>query len=1147
MRFNRLDVIRYGVLTERSLVFRPDAKLHVIYGPNEAGKSSALKAISDLLFGFPRSTSHYSFLHDAATLRIGAEIAGKDGTSLAFRRRRGTKNTLLGIDEKESPLPEDALAPYLGNLGREVFERAFGLDSERLRGGAAEMLKSGGEIGSLLFSAASGLTGLTRLRQSLEGEADGIYAQRRSKDRSFYQALDRHDEARRLERESELRSGDWKKLVSEATETEAELDGLRREREETKRALHRLLQLKKLEPLLREIDAERALLEGFDDLQPMPSGTEERLSAALEAHRRAEEARRAADHDVRRLESDLEGIALDHGLLKAAGTIIERYAEKGAYRKAKDDIGRVRGEVEDFDLRIGQLAHRLGTMRPEELEARQPTEAMLARLRALASEGGELKRTLADTARRLDEERDRLRRLGAGETVGRLIDPKPYLQRLSALQAETGDVLRIDGLQVKLDRARSDLTEAVSRLSPAVDDLDRLLAAPLPDLAALAEHRRRLQEADAGCNDAMNALVALETERQEARGELVALESGGVIVTREDIDEARGLRDERLAAVEQGAPLDASVLKASIREADRLVDDALRDAERVSHHARLTLRLDRLERSIAAAGERKADADRSMSLAEGQYRTLFAAAGLDPLAPEAMIDWRRAVEALSARRDAVNALADEVAVLERRRDRLLPALIDIADATGLSAAQSLPLPALEKALSQHIADIGQRWTDSRSVEGERQTLADAIARLEERKAEIREKASLWQAGLADAAGEVGLPDDATVDMVEAVVDVWRDLPQHLAERENRRRRVRGMQRDIEAFEERIGSLVETLASDLATFSAEAAIDMLHDRVMAANSGEQRRKSLSDALAKARSALAACLAAAEEAESGISVFAEGLPPATELPRLLERLVERRQLDESLVSCRRRFQAQAEGVDEAQARMELESFDRIEADLEIERLEALDGEHLQRFGTLSATLAENRRQRAALETASSAEYAVFERHAAEEEAKGLARQWVILKLAAYMLGTSMEAYRERQADPVMKRAGEIFSTLTGGRFARLVQDYGGDDELQLLAERLTGERVPIGGLSEGTGDQLYLALRLAFLEDYAARNEPAPLVVDDIFQTFDDDRTAAGLKALAGSSDRFQTVLFTHESSVVDIASREIGGGLDLIRL
>ena len=52
MRFDRLHILRYGALTGRELAFRPDARLHVVFGRNEAGKTSILSAISDLLFGF---------------------------------------------------------------------------------------------------------------------------------------------------------------------------------------------------------------------------------------------------------------------------------------------------------------------------------------------------------------------------------------------------------------------------------------------------------------------------------------------------------------------------------------------------------------------------------------------------------------------------------------------------------------------------------------------------------------------------------------------------------------------------------------------------------------------------------------------------------------------------------------------------------------------------------------------------------------------------------------------------------------------------------------------------------------------------------------------------------------------------------------
>ena len=149
MRLLTLDLERYGPFTGRTLTFRPDAKLHVVYGPNEAGKSCSLAAITDLFFGIERQTG-YDFLHEGKEMRIGATITARDGHLLAFRRRKGNKNTL--IDAADRPLNEDALLPFLGNLSREVFCRAFGLNTLALRQGAEEMLKSEGDVGSRSLS-----------------------------------------------------------------------------------------------------------------------------------------------------------------------------------------------------------------------------------------------------------------------------------------------------------------------------------------------------------------------------------------------------------------------------------------------------------------------------------------------------------------------------------------------------------------------------------------------------------------------------------------------------------------------------------------------------------------------------------------------------------------------------------------------------------------------------------------------------------------------------------------------------------------------------------------------------------------------------------------------------------------------------------
>ena len=126
---------------------------------------------------------------------------------------------------------------------------------------------------------------------------------------------------------------------------------------------------------------------------------------------------------------------------------------------------------------------------------------------------------------------------------------------------------------------------------------------------------------------------------------------------------------------------------------------------------------------------------------------------------------------------------------------------------------------------------------------------------------------------------------------------------------------------------------------------------------------------------------------------------------------------------------------------------------------------------------------------------------------------ARRWAVLKAASALLGDALEHHRAARRDPLMTRAGEAFATLTGGAFAGLDQSFYDDDEAKLEACRANGERAPVAHLSEGARDQLYLALRLAYIEDYAARAEAPPFIGDDIFASFDDPRTGNGLEALA----------------------------------
>lgn len=77
-----------------------------------------------------------------------------------------------------------------------------------------------------------------------------------------------------------------------------------------------------------------------------------------------------------------------------------------------------------------------------------------------------------------------------------------------------------------------------------------------------------------------------------------------------------------------------------------------------------------------------------------------------------------------------------------------------------------------------------------------------------------------------------------------------------------------------------------------------------------------------------------------------------------------------------------------------------------------------------------------------------------------------------------------------------------------------------------------------MSDGTLDQLYLALRVAAVEHLIQNTEPMPFVADDLFITSDEERTLAGLKALAELGRKTQVLLFTHHRYVVEAAQAAV---------
>ena len=80
-----------------------------------------------------------------------------------------------------------------------------------------------------------------------------------------------------------------------------------------------------------------------------------------------------------------------------------------------------------------------------------------------------------------------------------------------------------------------------------------------------------------------------------------------------------------------------------------------------------------------------------------------------------------------------------------------------------------------------------------------------------------------------------------------------------------------------------------------------------------------------------------------------------------------------------------------------------------------------------------------------------------------------------------------------------------------------------------------------MSDGTRDQLFLALRLAYIENYCENTAVCPVILDDVLMAFDDARTCATLSALQELSRKTQVVVFTHHEHHVALANAVLGEG------
>lgn len=356
-------------------------------------------------------------------------------------------------------------------------------------------------------------------------------------------------------------------------------------------------------------------------------------------------------------------------------------------------------------------------------------------------------------------------------------------------------------------------------------------------------------------------------------------------------------------------------------------------------------------------------------------------------------------------------------------------------------------------------------------------------------------------------------------------------------------RIGKIERDITAFESEVARLAASVATDLAGADADDVVIKMQARLDDARQSQAALGEKKAAILGLQKKLEDCDKSREAAQEIISklqqaacVTPDGLREAIRQSDLV------RGLKDEQASLHATLEADGDGLGIDALAEECRNSDLDQAAAREQTLTQSLKDQRQR--QLEAIQLRNDAARVfdALGGDAAAAKAACDRQAALADMRDAASQYARVRSASLILQWAIERFRREKQAPLLKRAGELFSILTGGSFERLALEYDEKDVPHLAGVRRDGSVVGVSGLSEGTADQLFMALRVAAVEEYLAHAGPVPFIADDLFINYDDERAAAGFKVLRELSEKTQVLFFTHHQHLIDVARTAFGGNV-----
>lgn len=1148
MRLRRLDLIRYGKFTDRTIEFGPRPEsgpdLHIVFGLNEAGKSTALSGYLDLLFGI-EERSRYNFLHEYSAMRVGGvlEFGGEEHT---FSRTKQRNNSLLNA--LGQPVSEVAITAHLAGLSRDAYGTMFSLDDETLEAGGKSILESRGDLGKLLFTASAGLGQAGDTLNALEAEADGLY---RKQAHGTELALLK-------KRLAELKSGKdaidtlastFETLEAERLDATEKYDGSITERSVLSARLDTIAKYLRAAPILADIRRKSARLAELPDIASPPRTWTGSVAEMIDDDASLRTRLSANVDEVERLSTKIASVEMDDVILAISERVRGLADRKVRYISAGLDLPSRRTDLQILDSAVATCLAALGRSSESDPAALLLPAATVGAVRNMVEQRSGIAtsvRVARDEAAAAHDALQTARdRVGEERAV-----PEPARARLiSALSKArgSGHVREIKTAREVGDEREIRWEAAIRRLHPWSGDAQALAGILVPSARQVGAWKSRSAELKTNREVLCERLGEYQGNHELLSARLDALRASVDVTDDEAATAIRRARDEAWARHRHDLKGETADDFAAVLARDDNVGAVRLANARELAEIRTTIR-SRAEATAAISRARdqlsQIDLDVEAILSEIRVAARDLLDKCLESSPERLIELIE--DRTSARTDALEAW-EEIEVARKKigratdeENRIRQELSGALESVGIrsDAGESLEtiMVVAELFLDRQVKVDAERAEAIKTVSAQEEYLAARRRAMD--VAERREDE--WLAGVAEALKGTWLENGLSAPSVGNVLDQLAELSKTIEDRDAMQLRIGKMQADRDSFIVEVTAAAAE-AGDPPDDEPEQLAIRLAERLERADRCREAKTNLVNDLQRlrdARDTLDVEIAAHERRKNEVlGVF--GVTTLTEVVERDELLRERDRLRVAVAELEEQLLAElaVEGIAQARSILDALDFDR----LAIERAESE-----QRLQGIDETIQQQliRQTRAADKLdAIGGDSAVAridaERRTVLLEIEEKAVRYIELKLGVLSAGNALRAYRERHRSAMMARASDAFMLITRGQYSGLATQPVKGGEV-LIALQRDGQSKVADALSKGARFQLYLALRLAGYYEFAQFRPSVPFIADDIMETFDHVRSEEVFRLFGEMASAGQVIYLTHHQHLCEIAKTVVPG-------